>query len=225
MVDVTNRRSVICDVLCEIRYSSRNVFHHCHKSNKSAVSRQPPVNDPAECCHVDVASAEGDGNSLVPKLLMKWTLRKDRRQTRGTPPLQHNVLVLNHSQNSQRDRLLAHRDEFVDEQSGDVECVGSDQRDVQSVCECRCGLDLRGASCINRRLHGGAELGFDSDDPSGGAEGLHGKGYAGNQTPPPYWDNDSVQTFHLIQNFDSHRSCPRDDGRVIVSVDVDLLCQ
>ena len=95
-----------------------------------------------------------------------------------------------------------------------------DLRDGQTVRQSRLHRDSNRLSGIQ----GGGEarnmVGFDRDDFRLRTQALHRERDSREQTAATDGDNDGLEIRHLLDDFEAHRTLARDDGRIIVTIDV-----
>ena len=142
------------------------------------------------------------------------------REGSGRRAFDDPFLQFHDAQDRDGNLFLRDGDGAIHQRRGQLESVTADLRNGEAVRQgWLSGNGNRLARPYCRRKTGDV-LCFDGDDFCVRSQAFHGEGDAGQQAASAHRDDDGIEIWHLLDDFESQRALTRDDGRIVVAVDV-----
>ena len=166
--------------------------------------------------HINVAAGDDAGHLFA---LHRQLVEQYRRHRHSACPLGHQLLVLHQGEDGRCGLVLAYGNDIVHILLAQL--VGQLARSFDLNAVRKGGGRFQGLVLVlvQAAVHAGSALGLHAVHLDLRAQGLDGKGNAGDQSAAAHRHHHSIHIRQLVQNFQADRALPGNDLLVIVGVD------
>lgn len=200
--------------------TARSVGHLGNEANETLIGGETAVKDTAERGCVDVAPTERDYDTPSLDNIMILATGQYGREARGAAAFDNDFLVLEQTQDAERNLALLDNDDVISVHLSDLKGVGADSRNRQAVGQRRCRQRLDRPAFGESRGERGAGCWLDPDYLGLRPQCLNSERDACKQSGTTARHHHEIELVKLVHELQAESAGAGDNGHVVVSIDV-----